>query len=52
MYRFLLLGAGLLLSSCAAVALPFRLTADVLNVVPVVGEVAAAPFDTVGDTID
>jgi hypothetical protein len=32
--------------------LPFRVTADVARVVPVVGDVVAAPFDAVGDAID
>lgn len=41
-----------LLSACGAVALPFRATADVAKVVPVVGDVVAAPFDAVGDAID
>ena len=40
------------LSGCGAVALPFRVTADVARVVPVVGDVVAAPLDAVGDAID
>jgi hypothetical protein len=40
------------LTSCAVVALPFHVTADVLKVVPVVGDIAAAPFEVVGDAID
>ena len=40
------------LSGCGAVALPFRATADVARVVPVVGDVVAAPFDAVGEAID
>ena len=40
------------LSGCGAVALPFRVTADVARVVPVLGDVAAAPLDAVGDAID
>ncbi|WP_207477031.1 DUF6726 family protein [Arenibaculum pallidiluteum] len=46
----LLIGASL--SGCGAVALPFRATADVARVVPVVGDAVAVPFDAVGDTID
>ena len=33
-------------------ALPFRITADVARVVPVVGDVVAAPLDAIGDAID
>jgi hypothetical protein len=40
------------LSGCGAAALPFRATADVARVVPVVGDVVAAPLDAVGDAID
>jgi hypothetical protein len=40
------------LSGCGAAALPFRVTADVARVVPVVGDVVAAPLDAVGDAID
>lgn len=47
-----LLMAGLGLSGCGLVALPFRVTGDVLQVVPVVGDAAAVPFDAVGDAID
>lgn len=34
------------------VAAPFHITADVVRVVPVVGDVVAAPVDVVGDVID
>ena len=44
--------AGVGLAGCGAVALPFRVTADVARVVPVVGDAVAAPFDAVGDAID
>ncbi|MEL6766644.1 MAG: DUF6726 family protein [Pseudomonadota bacterium] len=44
--------ACLVLSGCGAVALPFRVTADVARVVPIAGDVVAVPFDAVGDTID
>jgi hypothetical protein len=40
------------LSACGAVALPFRVTADVARVVPVAGDVVAAPLDATGDAID
>ena len=46
------LALSLLLQGCGAVALPFRVTADVVKVVPLAGKVVAVPFDTVGDTID
>lgn len=42
----------LALAGCGAVALPFRVTADVAKVVPVVGDPVATPFDAVGDAID
>ena len=41
-----------LLTGCAVVALPFRVTGDVLDVVPVVGPIAAAPFKATADVID
>ena len=51
--RFILmLLACIDLSGCGAVALPFRVTADVARIVPVVGDVVAAPLDAVGDAID
>ena len=40
------------LAGCGAVALPFRVTADVARVVPVAGDVVAAPLDATGDAID
>ena len=40
------------LAGCGAVALPFRATADVARVVPVAGDVVAAPLDATGDAID
>jgi predicted MFS family arabinose efflux permease len=36
----------------AAVALPFRATADVARIVPVAGDAVAAPLDATGDAID
>jgi len=40
------------LAGCGAVALPFRVTADVARIVPVAGDVVAAPLDATGDAID
>lgn len=40
------------LGGCGVVALPFRATGAVVKAVPVVGGVAAAPFDAAGDVID
>ncbi|MGI9504835.1 MAG: DUF6726 family protein [Geminicoccaceae bacterium] len=40
------------LAGCGAVALPFRVTADVARIIPVVGDPVAVPFDAVGDAID
>ena len=47
----LLLVCGTLMG-CGAVALPFRVTADVARVVPVAGDVVATPLDATGDAID
>lgn len=40
------------LGGCAVVALPLRVTASVVEVVPVVGDIVAAPVDAVADVID
>lgn len=50
----LCVGFGLAGCSTAAdiVAAPFHISADVVRVVPVVGDVVAAPLDVVGDVID
>jgi hypothetical protein len=40
------------LSGCGAVALPFRVTGDVADVVPVVGHAVGAPFHAAGNAID
>ncbi len=48
----MLILAGLSLSGCGLVALPFRVTGDVLSVVPVVGKPLGAPIHAVGDVID
>ena len=52
MRPILLMLACVGLSGCGAVALPFRVTADVARIVPIVGDVVAAPLDAVGDAID
>ena len=48
----LLLAMALALSGCGLVALPFRVTGDVISVVPVVGKPLGAPIHAVGDVID
>lgn len=48
----ILLVLSTMLAGCGAVALPFRVTADVARIVPVVGDPLAVPFDAVGDAID
>ena len=48
----LLLLTALLLSGCGLVALPFRVTGDVISVVPVIGTPIGAPIHAVGDVID
>ena len=52
MVRLALLAMMLALSGCGLVALPFRVTADVARIVPVAGDVVAAPLDATGDAID
>lgn len=44
--------ACLSLAGCGLVALPFRVTGDVLSVVPVIGKPLGAPIHAVGDVID
>jgi len=48
----LLLCSILALCGCSVAALPCRVTADVVSVVPVAGAVAAAPFDACAGVID
>lgn len=48
----LLSGLGFGLSGCAVVALPLRATAAVVKVVPVAGDIVAAPLDVTADVID
>jgi hypothetical protein len=40
------------LAGCGLVALPFRATGDVIQVVPVVGDPIGKPIHAVGDAID
>lgn len=47
-----LLLASLLLSGCGLVALPFRVTGDLVQVVPVVGKPIGQPIHAIGDAID
>ena len=44
--------ASLMLSGCGLVALPFRVTGDVISVVPLVGKPIGKPIHAVGDAID
>lgn len=46
----LVMAAGL--GGCGLVALPFRATSAVVKVVPVAGDVVAAPFDATAEVID
>jgi len=48
----LMLLACLSLAGCGLVALPFRVTGDVISVVPVIGKPLGAPVHAVGDAID
>ena len=48
----LLLAAAASLAGCGVVAAPLRVTSGVVKVVPVAGDVAAAPLDVTADTID
>lgn len=43
---------ALALAGCGAVAAPFRVTAATAEIVPVAGDVVAAPLDATADTID
>ena len=40
------------LAGCGVVAAPLRVTSGVVKVVPVAGDVVAAPLDVTADTID
>jgi len=48
----LILAAAASLAGCGVVALPFRATSAVVKVVPVAGDVVAAPLDVTADVID
>ncbi len=52
MRLILLLVAVASLSGCGVVALPFRVTGDVVQAVPVVGKPIGKPIHAVGDAID
>lgn len=47
-----LVGALFSLSGCGVVALPFRVTGDAVQAVPVVGKPVGKPIHAVGDAID
>ncbi|HEV2677922.1 MAG TPA: DUF6726 family protein [Aliidongia sp.] len=49
---FAILLAGLTLAGCGAVAAPCRIGSAVLDIVPVVGHLAAAPTDACATAID
>jgi hypothetical protein len=50
---WLVLGTALLpLGGCAVAALPCRLSAATLRILPVVGHAAAVPFDACASAID
>ena len=44
--------AAVSLSACGLVAFPFRLTGDVIEIVPVIGKPIGAPIHAIGDAID
>ena len=48
----LLLVVAYSLTGCGVVALPFRATSAVVKIVPVAGDVVAAPLDVTADAID
>lgn len=48
----LMLAMAASLAGCGVVALPFRATSAVVKVVPVAGDVVAAPLDVTADAID
>ncbi|MBO1077114.1 hypothetical protein IAI60_21125 [Roseomonas sp. 1311] len=49
---FLFLAVLLPLGGCGVVALPFRVTGDVVKAVPIVGDPVGAPIHAVGDVVD
>jgi ABC-type uncharacterized transport system auxiliary subunit len=48
----LILAAAASLAGCGVVAAPVRVTSAAVKVVPVAGDVVAAPLDVTADTID
>ena len=49
---FAILGLVVLLGGCGVVAAPCRVGSAVLDMVPLVGHIAAAPTDTCANVID
>jgi hypothetical protein len=52
MRLFAIIGLGSLLSGCGVAAAPCRVGSAVLDMVPLVGHVAAAPTDACASVID
>jgi len=48
----MILAAAVGLAGCSVVAAPVRITSAVVKVVPVAGDVVAAPLDVTADVID
>jgi hypothetical protein len=48
----LILAAGASLAGCGVVAFPIRTTSAAAKIVPVAGDVVAAPLDVTADAID
>jgi hypothetical protein len=48
----LILAAAASLAGCGVVAAPVRVTSAAVKIVPVAGDVVAAPLDVTADTID
>jgi hypothetical protein len=42
----------LFIQGCGAVALPCRISADVIRIVPIIGEPVTQAFDACGDIVD
>jgi hypothetical protein len=50
--RWILLLCGLMLAGCGVVAAPCRVSSAALKMVPVAGDIAAAPTDGCANVID
>jgi hypothetical protein len=48
----LILAGGVSLSGCGVVAFPVRVSSAAVKIVPVAGDVVAAPLDVTADVID